>query len=659
MEEMEKNIMRHKIYLAGLLHDIGKFWQRADNVDNAFDSNLVSEHIKNLARSEDLGKLGKNGFPIYGHVMYTGTFLEKYEKELKDIYFKSEKREDQNNFVNLSIYHHNPKTWLQSVIQIADHWASGMERVERNEDKPEIPKDYRDRICENIFDFINNSNNQKRRYYLSPLNIASSLFLKEEEKYDYRKLWDRFIKEWDDIIKSKKINNFEYFVETILYLLKKYAWCIPATTRGENFHDVNLYEHSRMVAAIAVCIYDWFLENKTERNNGLVSQESGSNSDGPGGTDVSYAYADEGGGKSHAGTKLKISGKDYPVLMVCVDVVGIQDFIFNIVETKASRNLKAKSLYVQLLSETVVYELLSRTGLTYGQVIYVGGGKAYLLLPNTTKVRESISDYRKELERWLLKEHEMDLYVSIDYIAFRYENNLYFVEGKEEGITLGEMWNDLIEKVSGWKYRRFSSLEDDEFNRIFDPFGLGGGNMISDLSGRELQERNVRRFDDLMVSEEELNLLEFARGFHNARYLLFSENEENIRLFSKHIIPVLRIHNSFWGVSDETGSSFDNGRIFHLIKDGEVILSNIGGNSVKGFRFYGGLNVPVNPNEDRIRTFEELCESEEYKKIGILRMDVDNLGKMFQNGFGVNANFARLSTLSFAMDWFFSGYVNH
>ncbi len=419
--------------------------------------------------------------------------------------------------------------------------------------------------------------------------------------------------------------------------------------KKNDYHDVSLYDHSRMVGAIAVCLFDWLNEKFVEKS------EKGKTSD--------FWLKNE---------ILSFGKEDYPVMILCVDIVGIQDFIFNIIDTKASRNLKAKSLYVQLLSETVVYELLEKAELTYGQVIYNGGGKAYLLLPNTERIRKIIEEYRIDIERWLLSEHELDLYVGIDHIAFRYENGKYIIEGDTDAFSLGEVWNKLIEKVSNWKTARYSSLPSEEYEEIFNPYGEGGIAAYSDLSGKEikrnsfsfsskyqLSQREVE-FDDLIVTREESQMLDFARGFHNARYLLSARNEQNIRNFVRDV-PILKIHNTYWGVyggvSSTTGSSFDDGRILHLIKDGEVILSKVKGNSVKGFRFYGGLNVPT--KDDRIKTFEELCASEEVKKIGVLRMDVDNLGKAFQYGFGKFANFARISTLSFALDWFFSGYINH
>ena len=47
------------------------------------------------------------------------------------------------------------------------------------------------------------------------------------------------------------------------------------------------------------------------------------------------------------------------------------------------------------------------------------------------------------------------------------------------------------------------------------------------------------------------------------------------------------------------------------------------------------------------------------KRLGVLRMDVDNLGKIFQGGISPErATLSRYSALSRSMDYFFSGYLN-
>jgi CRISPR-associated protein Csm1 len=64
-----------------------------------------------------------------------------------------------------------------------------------------------------------------------------------------------------------------------------------------------------------------------------------------------------------------------------------------------------------------------------------------------------------------------------------------------------------------------------------------------------------------------------------------------------------------------------------------------------------GESPPVKP-------FEIMAyQAEGIKRLGVLRMDVDNLGQIFSTGLGAGANLARVGALSFSMSLFFEGWV--
>ncbi|MBK7886863.1 MAG: hypothetical protein IPJ86_06010 [Bacteroidetes bacterium] len=79
-----------------------------------------------------------------------------------------------------------------------------------------------------------------------------------------------------------------------------------------------------------------------------------------------------------------------------------------------------------------------------------------------------------------------------------------------------------------------------------------------------------------------------------------------------------------------------------------------------GISFYGGNDYPSYTNGEP-KTFDELSggENDGLRRLGVLRMDVDNLGKLFVDGFkhGMNT-FSRYSALSRNLDYFFKGYLN-
>jgi CRISPR-associated protein Csm1 len=78
------------------------------------------------------------------------------------------------------------------------------------------------------------------------------------------------------------------------------------------------------------------------------------------------------------------------------------------------------------------------------------------------------------------------------------------------------------------------------------------------------------------------------------------------------------------------------------------------------YSYYGGNRYPVYPN-GQPKTFDELCDTEEAKllRLGVLRMDVDNLGSLFITGLGKEQlTFSTYSNLSKNLDFFFKGYLN-
>jgi CRISPR-associated protein Csm1 len=81
-------------------------------------------------------------------------------------------------------------------------------------------------------------------------------------------------------------------------------------------------------------------------------------------------------------------------------------------------------------------------------------------------------------------------------------------------------------------------------------------------------------------------------------------------------------------------------------------IKDLKGDAQKGFKFYGGdWCLPY--------TYEELVkQGEGIPRLGVLRLDVDNLGLIFKSGFGKNATFSRIVQLSSMLDLFFSHYIN-
>lgn len=91
-------------------------------------------------------------------------------------------------------------------------------------------------------------------------------------------------------------------------------------------------------------------------------------------------------------------------------------------------------------------------------------------------------------------------------------------------------------------------------------------------------------------------------------------------------------------------------------QDGDCcFISPDGCHNTQTLNFYGGNEQATK----HMATFEKMCDGEQLNRLGVLRMDVDNLGLIFQGGLDPRrATLSHYAALSRAFDIFFSGYIN-
>lgn len=665
------SINREKIYLAALLHDIGKFYQRADK-------KLLKDYTKDhLERMKSLicpeNEYGGFG---YQHAWWTYKFLEDNKgifdniKENGEQVFKVAVNEetDQDNLVNLAIYHHRPHgdSDLQKIIQLADWWSSGMERTQKNMEEEKDEKSgwfkYKKVRLKNILSLINDGK-EVATFPLSPLNISRKVFDKEEKDHlksrdnaeiseDYHSLWQDF----ENQLKSLPTDSVKGFFESILLLLQKYTWCMPASTN--DLAHISLYEHLKTTAAIALALYD-FKE------------------------DSNCSFDD-----------LKDNKEVLPLLLSCWDVSGIQKFIYNVSGKKAAVSLKGRSFYLQLLVETVKQKVLDHPDIKgyTGQVVYSSGGKMFILLPNTEKCKNALLDLHKDFEEILWKEHKDQLYLNNGFVEFR-------CEYQEKGIiiyrdklnqncdgTIADLWGKVIDRAAENKYRKYKVLLGNGID--FNPFGKWGrdygicavtgevgkigDNLVHLEKGDTIVLKSVNEQIELGQALKDVDYIitYLEQDVEGNPYLKIRLNDKDKR--NKHLtIPGTDIHHYLFDQSELTKdeaefrkiTSVDVSRVRRINNtDFSLITSLKGKKCTYGFQFYGGNTQALNTKQQRNKTFEELCwtdDSGSFTFLGVLRMDIDNLGKIFKEGLSEDLrSFAAYSTMSAQLDWFFSGYLN-
>lgn len=620
---MEDKIREH-IYLAALLHDIGKFYQRADK-GSVSKSRFLSEYCKTESTFCPLYK----GSYSHKHVLWTAQFIEDNMAVFRNLVGSNfADLTDKNNLINLAAGHHLSEEQISDLgrlIKKADCLSSGMDRssdvaMKDAQDEEETGWDsFKKKRMVSILETIElsdverNSKTNWKHMPIEKLSLTQDYFPKEkfEEEADYLSLWNDFVGEFKFI----QANTYKAFAETFLSLLQKYTSCVPASTI--NFPDVSLYDHLKTTAALSVCLYD-------------------------------YEKGEKAG--------------DEPFLLVGADFSGIQPYIYQIVSKYAGKNLKGRSFYLRLLSDTVVRYLLKQLNLFQANIIYNSGGGFYLLTPNTKYVKEQLKEAVSTIEKKLFESHGTSLFVAIDSVGLS-EDALMHKNG-----GLGEVWGKLFQLRDRKKSTKFSQLIKDNYSQFFEPLMQGGDAQRDTITGEEflVTEKPIKK-DSLILKPITAKQIEIGEKLRDVDLLVVKEGEPLSYWSNMTKIEPLGLGFTYYFLNDkdliskkeELKASADKVTVITLNgKDGNCdFMRTVDGiNNIYALDFYGG-------NEFNNSTFEEMCDAKNeegrFSRMGVLRMDVDNLGHIFQQGISSErATLSRYAALSRSFDFFFSGYLN-
>ena len=623
---------RQLIYLGALLHDIGKFYQRADKYGTN-NSQILTEYSKNLEDVLCPYNKAHNSF-THKHVLWTAEFFNKFEKQFKNLI----KLDDKNSLIRLAAAHHRPdnNSLFEKIIQKADWYSSG---VDRSKDEYSI-KDgldenswdsFKKKRLVSVFESINNKENKyEYSHPVTETSLENHFFPKPNSEFseapDYYHLWEKFEGEFKFI----QADNFNIFSETLLNLLSKYTTTIPSSTI--NLPDVSLYDHLKTTAAFSICLFDYL----TEKNK----------------------------------NDIKINSNEKPFLLIGGDISGIQNFIYDIISKNAAKNLKGRSFYIQLLSDSIIKKILFDLNLFRANIIYGSGGSFFILAPNTNKNIEILAKTKNEISESIFSSHSTLLFAAIDSIAFG--EYAIFNGG------IGELWYQLHKKLDAKKQLRYSTKLKKDYDFFFKPSGIGKKQLRDAITGEEiLPNEKTKEIEGNKIKYDTYKQIQLGKKLKDADYWVISKNKLTYWGDENEYNPSnLGIYHYFLSKDDldkkreELKKSADNVEIF-IVNDLNFLESAITGkDNLYNYTFYGGNDFPAyNQNQkddDGTKhykgepiSFDKLTGNEDFKRLGILRMDVDNLGQIFASGFMVkNRTFSRLSTLSRSLDYFFKGYLN-
>ena len=411
-------------------------------------------------------------------------------------------------------------------------------------------------------------------------------------------------------------------LNSLLNLLEATVGSVPSSTNRSELVDVSLYDHAKTTAGIAACIYEYL------QSYGV--------------SDYREALFDQ-----------RLSGRYYnePMfLLYSCDMSGIQDFIYNISGSGALKQLRARSQYLELLLEHIVDELLQRLGLCRANLLYTGGGHAYLLLPNTPEVKSSLEEFEAELREWFVDNYRTDLFLASAWVECSADDLANRGEDKQR---YPKLYRELSRKLSAAKASRYSAETIRRLN-----FGEKGDLDRSQGHSRECTECHR---SDLNIDDQGKCTLCAALGAVSRD------------LVNKDVFVVTAVTQPDDAVSEAAGLALPFGyelvmytRDAYLAKRPQahrVYTKNAWdmGENLATHIWMGDYTADthgVGISAYAVRG-SSLDDDLGIQRLGVLRADVDNLGTVFVSGLPAEkVSISRTSTLSRALSYFFKHQIN-
>lgn len=570
----------------------------------------------------DIGKVCYRTGKRINHSKLGGDFLEQYLKS----------NEETERLLNCVRYHHKDylqkakldKNDLAYIVYEADNIASGMDRRENEgEEKGFDPKLNLDSIFSvfysdkeiqvvNKYPLIYKDINKAFNYPRKDISLATN------SNYEalLNKIKSHFI--------TKDISQIS--INQLLQILEEGFSYVPSSTNRAEVCDISLYVHSKITSAVASCMKLYFDEQQIQDYK-------------------KYCF--------NSGSKIFRNEKIY--LLISGDISGIQDFIYTIPSKGALKTLRGRSLYIDLLLEEFIDEYLEQIGLSRANVLYSGGGHFYILAPNIEDTKKAIDKLQAKMNRWLMENIGINLYLAIG-TAECSANNLMKSEAQ------GNLFATVNKKLKDDKTIRYSK-DEDFLEYIFN---------VENEKDTAKKECNIchNLVDKLWIynSDEEiacefcLNLYKLGQDILT-QDLVFVISEEKIdggiKIFGKDKDLYM------YAVNIEDIDMF-KGKILRIYSKNNLLENDL------AIRLYLADYSAKNEN-DEVMTFDDLAKSscktdKGIKRLGVLRLDVDDLGIAFSSGF-VNdkdkiednlryATLSRYADLSKDISMFFKVAIN-
>lgn len=411
----------------------------------------------------------------------------------------------------------------------------------------------------------------------------------QNDSVSYQRVWAQ----WEKLLDPQLFDVSH--VNALLETMEQCFSYVPASGQSAGRHDIPIVHQSKATAAIGCCIERW-LEHQgiTDCHSALVSDQT------------AFMNAE-------------------PFILFSMDLSGIQSFIYTISNKGALKGLRVRSFYLSMLMEHVVDMILEACQLFRVNLIYSGGGRAQLLLPNDGQCLGLAQETVRAVNDFLRKSFGASLFLAYGY-AVATVRQLSAADSATQGFS--GLFREASRGISQQKLQRYSAAELLELNHKDERHSSDRECVICGRSGQLMPHG-----EGDMVCKICDRLERFSSTLTEDDLLLKLEKVE-----SSNAIP---LPGGMWLSRAESPAQAGNIIRMYCVNGTLGPLPCCTWLHTGNYRAANADGSPM--------TFEQLADaSSGVGRLGVLRADVDNLGMLFATGLMApeEANPHRYETLS-------------
>lgn len=524
--------------------------------------------------------------------------------------------------INAAITHHaNDKEVFKSNYGLIWYEADNLASSERKEEEGEEKGRWEmfTPLASPFFKVRNPNNLSETLLDIPYLSLEKTLSVSFEKPTINQETYKKIRHDLERDIKS--LEEYKpYTINSLLMLLEKHLSNIPSITleilKGkteeiQKHPDISLFNHSKLTAAIAACMYHFLKEaypDKWNRND-LLRDEI-----------------------------LNPPADIKPYLLIGGDISGVQKFIYTITSKGALKSLKGRSFYLELLVEHVISELLDALKLTRCNIIFSGGGHFYILSHNTPSAIDAVSNVKIEIDNFLFNEFKGSLQIHIAYVPF--DKN-----GFKNAVPV---WRELSHNLEKLKKKKWE-------NKLYDVLKIEGQHKDCETMYCEVCFREDSPLLDLQRDEELLRVCKPCYDQYKSGTALSKISKSDFPVIYKFLSAptgdYIKIQDSYYQF--KTGWDKD-------IHEKAIAVYRINDQNAKHFSHPNAIYTPIGIYQhENITELSDALDVYGIGRIAVLRMDVDNLGKIFAEAVPEeDRTFSRMASISKGLNQFFKYHLN-